>query len=172
MTPEESALIIGDGIAIFQNTSLLIFQFGIWAAAYNLVLVKFAFVVSLSGGQVAQDIAANLKCGDIADAIVGTEATINLNINNTGIVDWVEAILLLLIESGAIFGVVQVAEIILNVLDIHAAALSSFENAIHFLNALNPVALVILIQTGSTYEQSFHLEDVPTLDINSVSNVN
>ncbi|KAE9402023.1 hypothetical protein BT96DRAFT_918499 [Gymnopus androsaceus JB14] len=87
----------------------------------------------------------------------------------------VEAILLLMVESGAIFGVVQVTYIISSALDIHAAGLSPINIANSFLEALylysaalNPVALVILIQTGNTYEHSFHLEDVTSLEINSV----
>ncbi|KAE9391297.1 hypothetical protein BT96DRAFT_1061106 [Gymnopus androsaceus JB14] len=87
----------------------------------------------------------------------------------------VEAILLLMVESGAIFGVLQVANIVFNALEIHAANFSPVDNAYSFLEelymysaALNPVALVILIQTGNTYEQSFHLEDGPSLEINSV----
>ncbi|KAE9383117.1 hypothetical protein BT96DRAFT_1040257 [Gymnopus androsaceus JB14] len=91
----------------------------------------------------------------------------------------VEVILLFMVESGAIFGVVQVSNIIIQAFDIHAAPVSSLENANNFLSllfvyssALNPVALVILFRTGNTYEQSFHLEDIPTLEINSVPNDN
>ncbi|KAE9394736.1 hypothetical protein BT96DRAFT_978377 [Gymnopus androsaceus JB14] len=91
----------------------------------------------------------------------------------------VEAILVLMVESGAMFGVVQVATIIFNALDIQAADFSPVDDADFFLDslyiysaALNPVALVILIQTGNTYEHSFHLEDVTSLEINSVPNVN
>ncbi|KAE9407830.1 hypothetical protein BT96DRAFT_932891 [Gymnopus androsaceus JB14] len=80
----------------------------------------------------------------------------------------VQAILLLMVESGAILGVVQLSFIIIiQVLDLHAAPGSPTANVNAFLGvlhifsaALNPVALVILIQTGSTYEHSFHLEDV------------
>ncbi|KAE9401299.1 hypothetical protein BT96DRAFT_974846 [Gymnopus androsaceus JB14] len=191
--------------------------------AINLVLVKSAFMESLSGGLSEQAMAADSKTmvmfilqtwcenfilliGDtatvwrawalwtgnklikwmllitllaeigigIVDAIVDTKGDLNL-IYNAVTLDWVsvvfnllvnivatlliayrawtyhqsthvllcnkktqvEAILLLMVESGAIFGVVQ---------------------------ALNPVALVILIQTGNTYEHSFHLEDVPSLE--------
>ncbi|KAE9400040.1 hypothetical protein BT96DRAFT_1099183 [Gymnopus androsaceus JB14] len=91
----------------------------------------------------------------------------------------VEAIPLLMVESGAIFGVVQLSIIILEALDIQAAESSPLGNANFFFvalyiytSALNPVALVILIQTGNTYEQSFHLEDVPSLEINSLPNDN
>ncbi|KAE9389595.1 hypothetical protein BT96DRAFT_1003067 [Gymnopus androsaceus JB14] len=86
----------------------------------------------------------------------------------------VGAILLLMVESGAILGVVQVCCIVINVLEIHAANPSPINTAKVFLGALytysaaiNPVALVILVQTGNTYEDSFHLEDLPSLDINS-----
>ncbi|KAE9392593.1 hypothetical protein BT96DRAFT_944549 [Gymnopus androsaceus JB14] len=64
----------------------------------------------------------------------------------------VETVLLLLVESGAILGVVQC---------------SDNDN----LQALNPIAVVILVQTRNTYEHSFHLEDVPSLEINSTPNV-
>ncbi|KAE9400180.1 hypothetical protein BT96DRAFT_654573 [Gymnopus androsaceus JB14] len=89
----------------------------------------------------------------------------------------VEAILLLMVESGAIFGVVQVTNITFNALNIQAAYLSPIYNAGYFFvnlytysAALNPVALVILIQTGNAHEHSFHLEDVTTLEIDSVPN--
>ncbi|KAE9390525.1 hypothetical protein BT96DRAFT_980242, partial [Gymnopus androsaceus JB14] len=89
----------------------------------------------------------------------------------------VQAILLLMVESGAIFGVIQVIIIIIVVLDIHAAHPSPVEIANSFFvelytygAALNPVAILILIQTGNTYEHSFHLEDIPSLEINSVLN--
>ncbi|KAE9406870.1 hypothetical protein BT96DRAFT_971630 [Gymnopus androsaceus JB14] len=79
----------------------------------------------------------------------------------------VEAILALMVESGVIFGVVQTSCVIFGALKIHAAKFSPVDNANAFLQGLtiysavlNPVALVIMIQTGSTYEQSFHLEDV------------
>ncbi|KAE9389608.1 hypothetical protein BT96DRAFT_980660 [Gymnopus androsaceus JB14] len=90
----------------------------------------------------------------------------------------VEAILLLMVESGAIFGVVQLSFIIIQALDLRAAPISPTANAIFFLNtlyvysaALNPVALVILVQTGNTYERSSHLEDAPSHQIHSVLNV-
>ncbi|KAE9389461.1 hypothetical protein BT96DRAFT_1025041 [Gymnopus androsaceus JB14] len=89
----------------------------------------------------------------------------------------VGAILLLMVESGAVFGVVQVIYIIFHALDIHAAEFSPVSIANTFINglytyiaALNPVALVILIQTGKTYEQNSHLEDEPSQGINSVPN--
>ncbi|KAE9390655.1 hypothetical protein BT96DRAFT_1024444 [Gymnopus androsaceus JB14] len=90
----------------------------------------------------------------------------------------VQAILLLMIESGAIFGAVQVTDIIFDALDIQAATSSPVNNARLFSAALylfsavlNPVALVILIQTGNTYEQSSDLGSVP-LDINSTPHSN
>ncbi|KAE9383576.1 hypothetical protein BT96DRAFT_34241 [Gymnopus androsaceus JB14] len=82
----------------------------------------------------------------------------------------VEAILLLMVESGAFFGLVQVTSIIFSTLDIHAAKFSAVHNADSCLGvlyiytaALNPVALIILIQTGNTYDHSFHLEDVTSV---------
>ncbi|KAE9387098.1 hypothetical protein BT96DRAFT_981527 [Gymnopus androsaceus JB14] len=91
----------------------------------------------------------------------------------------VEVILLVMVESGAIFGVVQLSNIIIQAFDIHTVPFSPLDNARFFLNvltiyssALSPVALVILIQTRNTYEQSFHLEDVPTMEINSTPNIN
>ncbi|KAE9401342.1 hypothetical protein BT96DRAFT_918921 [Gymnopus androsaceus JB14] len=90
----------------------------------------------------------------------------------------IEAILLLMVESGAIFGMVQIINIILIAVDIHKAYLSPVDDALGFLSelyiysaALNPVALVILIQTGNTYEYSFHLEDVTSPENDSVPNV-
>ncbi|KAE9403824.1 hypothetical protein BT96DRAFT_451425 [Gymnopus androsaceus JB14] len=230
--------------------------------AGNLLLVKFGLVMSLPGGLLAQETAANLKAlltsilnnwsGNfiyliadtaiiwrawalwaenrlikwtlliilladigisIADNIVGTKAyltsnsvtldslstAVNLTVNIVATLliayrAWshhrlihaisrnkktpVEAILLLMIESGAIYGLVQVVTIIFSVLDIQAAELSPVDEVDVFLEqlylysaALNPVALVILIQTGNTYEHSFHWEDVTSLEINSVANV-
>ncbi|KAE9384095.1 hypothetical protein BT96DRAFT_1101852 [Gymnopus androsaceus JB14] len=236
--------------------------------ATNLPPVKFGLVVSLPGGLLAQEMAANLKgigtniltewcanimfliadtaivwrawalwaenrlikwmlliilladigglfCVNIADAIVDTKAEFNLNFN-VFTLDWlstalnltvnimatlliayrawtyhqstcgilhnkttqVEAILLLMVESGAIFGVIQVINMIFAVLEIHTARFSPVNYADTFLAALyinsaafNPVALVILTQTGNSYEHSFHLEDVPSLEINSDSNI-
>ncbi|KAE9388294.1 hypothetical protein BT96DRAFT_981098 [Gymnopus androsaceus JB14] len=290
MTPEESEQIAVAGAAVFQNTSVLIFQTGLYgtyilafiismliilqrenngwahkalialllagftmtvlttcgAIAFNLIQVKFALVVLLPGGFMAQELAANMKIVavdiledwsgnfilliadtaivwrawalwsenrlikwtlliilladigvNIADAIVDTKIDLKLNIDNAATLDWVsivlnltvnivatlliahrawthhqlihailrnkktqvEAILLLMVESGAIFGVVQNVADYLSLLFL-------------YISALNPVALVILIQTGNTHEQSFHLEDIPTLEINSVPNVN
>ncbi|KAE9391316.1 hypothetical protein BT96DRAFT_925345 [Gymnopus androsaceus JB14] len=91
----------------------------------------------------------------------------------------VETILLVMVESGTIFGIVQVALLIFSVLDHHASILSPINKATSFIGALylygaalNPVVLVILIQTGNTYEHSFHFEDVPSLEISLVPNVN
>ncbi|KAE9392327.1 hypothetical protein BT96DRAFT_1057605 [Gymnopus androsaceus JB14] len=151
----------------------------------------------------------------IADAIVDTESSINLNLGNSLPLDWisaalnltvnivatlliahrtwthhqstqailrnkktqVEAILLLMVESGVIFGMVQATAIIFSALDIHAANFAPIAYAKYFISglytysaALNPVALVILIQTGNTYEHSVHLEDISSLKINSVPN--
>ncbi|KAE9388733.1 hypothetical protein BT96DRAFT_980921 [Gymnopus androsaceus JB14] len=91
----------------------------------------------------------------------------------------VEAILLLMVESGAIFGVVQVTNLVFGTLDIQATNFSPVDKATVLVQtlyiysaALNPVALVILVRTENTYEHSFHLEDFTSLQINSVPNVN
>ncbi|KAE9392171.1 hypothetical protein BT96DRAFT_924863 [Gymnopus androsaceus JB14] len=228
--------------------------------ASNLILVQSGFVVSLSGGLIAEEMAANLKSNvpdilstwssttnalladiaivwrawalfgenrlirwtimilllldigvNIADDIAATRFTFDsVVINNNITLDWVstvlnltvnivgtsligyrawthhksihaisrnsktqvEKILQLIVESGAIFGVIQATNIIFSALDIHAAGFSPVFNAGFFLDglyiysaALSPVMLVILIQTGNTYEHSFHLEDVPSLEI-------
>ncbi|KAE9385830.1 hypothetical protein BT96DRAFT_565732 [Gymnopus androsaceus JB14] len=232
---------------------------------FNLLLVKFSFMVPLSGGFIAQEMAANLKSiatsvlqqwtanfiyliADtaiiwrawalwaenrlikwilsiillldisiaIADSAVDTQDIINLvPTKSTETLDWlsvvlnltvnivatlliayrawthyqsthailrnkktqVQTILLLMVESGAIFGVVQLANIIIQALDIHDISLEIngvnffLVDLYNFSAALNPVALVLLIQTGNTYEHSFHLEDDPSLGINSVPNV-
>jgi len=235
--------------------------------ASDLLMVKFGFVVPLTGGLNAQEIAADLKSGamdilqnwsdyciilmadtaiiwrawvlwagnrtikwtlliilladiavDIANAVADTKVInmTNGNSDNNAVVldfvnpvlnltvnivatfliayrawiyhqsipllrnnkTYVEAILLLMVESGAIYGVVQVTSIIFKALNIHAAGFSPIQRAEPFFStlyvysaALNPVALVILIQTENTYEHSFHLEDVSSLEINSVPNV-
>jgi len=78
----------------------------------------------------------------------------------------VEMILFLVVESGAIFGVVQIFSIVFQALDVHATPLSPIDTASTFVQglyaysaAINPVALIILVQTGSTYDHSFHLEE-------------
>ncbi|KAE9396250.1 hypothetical protein BT96DRAFT_977550 [Gymnopus androsaceus JB14] len=231
---------------------------------FNFLLVKYALVVSLPGGLIAQEIAANLKSSamnilqsysgnfifliadtaivwrawalwahnklikwtlfiilladigtSIADAVVDNEANIhmsknavtmdslsaalNLTVNivatlliahrawkyhqSTHVVlrnkkTKAQEILLLMVESGAVFGVMQITDIIFTALDIHTASLSPVDNATLFIEALylysavlNLVALVILIQTRNTYDHSFHLEDDSSLEINSVPNV-
>ncbi|KAE9405697.1 hypothetical protein BT96DRAFT_1061480 [Gymnopus androsaceus JB14] len=252
-------------IALILGGFVLVMLFTLAEIAANLFVVKFSLVVSLPGGLVAQEIAANSKlvvtgivedlCGNliflvadiaigwrawalwaenrlikwtlliilladigisIADAIADTEVVLSLNNNNTITLDglsaalsltvnivatlliahqaWthhqsthailhnektqVQAILLLMVESGAIYGGVQLSSIIIQVLDIHAAPASPIQNARYFLvvlyvysAVLNPVALFILIQTGNTYEHTFHLEDVTSLEINSTPNV-
>ncbi|KAE9399114.1 hypothetical protein BT96DRAFT_939646 [Gymnopus androsaceus JB14] len=99
----------------------------------------------------------------------------------------VETILLLMVESGAIFGMVQLSNIIIQALDLHATSVvvpivnaRIFIDSLYLysawiiqsvffdLKAINPVALIILIQTGNTHEHSIHLEDISSLDINSV----
>ncbi|KAE9389722.1 hypothetical protein BT96DRAFT_926399 [Gymnopus androsaceus JB14] len=80
----------------------------------------------------------------------------------------VEAILLLFIESGALFALIQLSNVIIDALDTIHGANDSIYNARLFLEtiyiysaAMNPGALVVLVHTGNTYEQSFHLEDGP-----------
>ncbi|KAE9396433.1 hypothetical protein BT96DRAFT_977462 [Gymnopus androsaceus JB14] len=90
----------------------------------------------------------------------------------------VQAILLLMVESGAILGMIQLSSTIVQVVDTrHPVLVSPLEDAKYFFGrfyiysaVLNPIALVILVQTGTTYEQSFHLEDVPSLEIDSGPN--
>ncbi|KAJ3728458.1 hypothetical protein C8R42DRAFT_749220 [Lentinula raphanica] len=79
----------------------------------------------------------------------------------------VEAILLLVVESGAIFSVLQLASVIVDALDIHAANDSSLENATLMLTnlyrytaALNPLALVVLVQRGITYGSTLQNTEV------------
>ncbi|KAE9402775.1 hypothetical protein BT96DRAFT_974168 [Gymnopus androsaceus JB14] len=145
---------------------------------FNLLLVKFSFMVSLSGGFIAQEMAANLKsiAPNILEEWTGNFTPSPLlivlltlkNVNkltaylgSTETLDWlsivlnltvnivatlliayrawthhrsarailrnkktqVQAILLLMVESGAIFGVVQLANIIIQALDIHNVSL-------------------------------------------------
>ncbi|KAE9384230.1 hypothetical protein BT96DRAFT_1026948 [Gymnopus androsaceus JB14] len=78
----------------------------------------------------------------------------------------VEEILLLFVESGAIFAVVQILTIIISILDAKVPFFSPVDDAdvlilvlYQYAAAINPVALIILIQTGNTYEQSLHLPD-------------
>ncbi|KAE9404517.1 hypothetical protein BT96DRAFT_935654 [Gymnopus androsaceus JB14] len=70
----------------------------------------------------------------------------------------VESILLLLVESGAIFGILQVA---LDVNQIPESNIGQAEGVIgnfyNFTAALNPVAIFILVQTQTTYEHSMHI---------------
>ncbi|KAE9383429.1 hypothetical protein BT96DRAFT_929811 [Gymnopus androsaceus JB14] len=86
----------------------------------------------------------------------------------------VETVLLLMVESGAIFGMIQLSVIIIQALDLHSASISPivvFLESLYLCSAaLNPVALLILIHTGNTYEHSFHLEDGTSLEINSLPN--
>ncbi|KAE9400905.1 hypothetical protein BT96DRAFT_1018543, partial [Gymnopus androsaceus JB14] len=198
-------------IALLLMAFALAALFACLDIALGLLEVKFGFVVSLSGGLIAQELAADSKVSgmsiisdwaanftfliadtaivwrawalwtenklvkwtlliilladigiNIADAVVDTKVTINaLNTDNNSVTfdslspalnltvnivatfliahrAWkhhqstpailhnnkteVGAILLLMVESGAIFGMVQVTNIILHALDIHAAA--------------------------------------------------
>ncbi|KAF9073668.1 hypothetical protein BDP27DRAFT_1417133 [Rhodocollybia butyracea] len=83
-----------------------------------------------------------------------------------------EQILLLLVESGAIYMLVQLFAVIISALNVNAPLAS----AIYFVRTLgaqlylfaailNPVAIFILLQTQNTYDQSFHLEEIPTLSL-------
>ncbi|KAE9399613.1 hypothetical protein BT96DRAFT_993798 [Gymnopus androsaceus JB14] len=80
----------------------------------------------------------------------------------------VEAILLIFIESGVIFGVIQTLSIIFQALEVHAILFSPVDIASVFISilfiytaAINPVALVLLVQTGNTYEDTYHQEEIP-----------
>ncbi|KAE9388104.1 hypothetical protein BT96DRAFT_981167 [Gymnopus androsaceus JB14] len=201
---------------------------------FNLLLVKFGLVLSLPGGIIAQEMAANSKSlvtdivevwagalillmadmaiiwraraiwvenrlikwilliillldigVNIADTIVDTKLFLNLVVN-TITLDWlsivlnlmvnvvatlliayrackrtqVEAILILFVESGAIFGVIQISNIIIQALDTHTAEFSLIDHVrvifavLYILSAaINPVALVILVQTRDAESQ-------------------
>ncbi|KAF9061171.1 hypothetical protein BDP27DRAFT_377037 [Rhodocollybia butyracea] len=81
-----------------------------------------------------------------------------------------ERILLLLLESGAVYMAVQLLAIITVALSVNASVASTinfvdsliFEFYI-FAASLNPVIIFILVQTQNTYDQSFHLEEMLTL---------
>jgi len=86
----------------------------------------------------------------------------------------VESILLLFIESGAVFAAIQVLYIVFEVLDLNTDLKSPIHTFSLFVadsygicSTLNPLAIVILIHTRNTYEHSFHIEDVPTLPVQS-----
>lgn len=130
----------------------------------------------------------------------------------------VEAILLLFIESGAVFAVIQVGDFLL-VFEINITVIAlqgldhchqctgwechralpcqqcwslgcssiynecctpiiplleftidwdSVQFPLFCLQALNPVAVVILVQTKNTYEHSFIIEDVPSFPVQSI----
>ncbi|KAF9020863.1 hypothetical protein BDP27DRAFT_1439408 [Rhodocollybia butyracea] len=83
----------------------------------------------------------------------------------------VEEVLILLVESGAIYALSQLLTIILSVLD-EVKTVPQLQLVIAFVTsvitptcimcvALNPVAIFILVQTKNTYEQSFYLEEIP-----------
>ncbi|KAF9065040.1 hypothetical protein BDP27DRAFT_1332614 [Rhodocollybia butyracea] len=81
-----------------------------------------------------------------------------------------EGVLLLLVESGAFFALLQLSAIIINGLDSVKAPPTSIRlitflicQLYVFAAAFNPVAIFILVQIQSTYEQSFHLEEDPPL---------
>jgi len=87
----------------------------------------------------------------------------------------VQAILLLLIESGAIFASVQVFTIIILVLDVDTIRSSSvhilgmFVAALYpITSALIPVAIVILVKTNKTYEYSLQQEDESSSQVQSI----
>ncbi|KAF9065368.1 hypothetical protein BDP27DRAFT_1450261 [Rhodocollybia butyracea] len=83
-----------------------------------------------------------------------------------------EGVLLLLLESGAIYALLQFIAIIIYGLDSVKATLTSPIPFVTFLicqlyiyaAALNPVVIFILVQIQNTYEQSVHLsEEISTL---------
>jgi len=87
----------------------------------------------------------------------------------------VQAILLLFIESGAFFAVIQVLYIVITALSVNGITNSPVDIGTLFLtslylftSAINPVAIVILVHTENTYEHSFHLDDVPSLPVQSI----
>ncbi|KAF9062606.1 hypothetical protein BDP27DRAFT_278005 [Rhodocollybia butyracea] len=88
----------------------------------------------------------------------------------------VESIFLLLVESGTVYALLQILNIIIRELDVKAADLSPIGYAgesVAQLNiyaaALNPVVIFILVQTQNTDEQrshsSRHLEENPPLPL-------
>ncbi|KAF9072050.1 hypothetical protein BDP27DRAFT_1320997 [Rhodocollybia butyracea] len=81
-----------------------------------------------------------------------------------------ERILLLLVESGAIYLLLQLLCIIIIASSVKAPLLSPIACAAVLATALytvgaavNPIAIFILVQTQNTYEQSFHLEEISAL---------
>ncbi|KAF9023862.1 hypothetical protein BDP27DRAFT_1371669 [Rhodocollybia butyracea] len=81
-----------------------------------------------------------------------------------------EKILLLLVESGAIYALFELLSIITSALSAEAPLSSPIYNTaaltsqIYWVVAvLNPVAIFILVHTQNTYEQSFHLEVISIL---------
>ncbi|KAF9073351.1 hypothetical protein BDP27DRAFT_1318752 [Rhodocollybia butyracea] len=80
-----------------------------------------------------------------------------------------EEILLLLLESGAIFGIVQLLDIIFSILDSKDTVLPTVDlasqligNLYPYAAAFNPVAIYVVVQTQNTYEHSFYLEESHT----------
>ncbi|KAE9389426.1 hypothetical protein BT96DRAFT_1025046 [Gymnopus androsaceus JB14] len=80
-----------------------------------------------------------------------------------------ESILLIIVESGGFFGIMQVLTIIFEKLDVNAVAFSPLDlgtrfiiNLYSYVAALNPVVIFILVQTQNTYEQSMHLDNIPS----------
>ncbi|KAE9390830.1 hypothetical protein BT96DRAFT_980111 [Gymnopus androsaceus JB14] len=76
-----------------------------------------------------------------------------------------EAILLILVESGGIFGILQVLTVIFEKLDVHAEAFSPLDlgtrfiiNLYSYFAGLNPLVIFILVQTQNTYDQSVHFD--------------
>ncbi|KAF9076347.1 hypothetical protein BDP27DRAFT_1357833 [Rhodocollybia butyracea] len=80
-----------------------------------------------------------------------------------------ERILLLLVESGAIYIIVQLLMITTLALSTNASGTSTISFVVSLIGqfyvsaaSLNPVLIFILVQTQNTYDQSFHLEDIST----------
>ncbi|KAE9388961.1 hypothetical protein BT96DRAFT_1071837 [Gymnopus androsaceus JB14] len=175
-----------DFLFLIADTAIVWRAWALWAENR---LIKWTLLIILL---------ADIGLG-IADGVLFTKVEINSNFNTVILDSLSTALNLTLIVHGYIinqpmqycitrnhkwkqFSYLWLSQVqflvYYSALDIHAAEISPIDIAAGFLDALyiysaalNPVALVILIQTGHTYEHSFHLEDVPSLDINSAPNV-
>ncbi|KAF9065834.1 hypothetical protein BDP27DRAFT_1366100 [Rhodocollybia butyracea] len=86
-----------------------------------------------------------------------------------------QRILLLLVESGGVYALFQLFSVITNALSVNAlpaspVAFAAFLAAQVYVSAaaLNPVAIIIIVQTQNTYEESFQLEEFSTSSISEV----
>jgi len=82
----------------------------------------------------------------------------------------VERILLLLVESGAIFAVFQIVAVTFDELAVTIQIASPvdiaalyFGNIYTYASAFNPVAIFVLVNTQNTYQDSVQIEETPTL---------